>query len=69
MWIGIYLLAFPVLHGWQHIAILSPIFTIWLLMRVSGIPILEKMASKRWGDNPAYVAYQQNTALLIPFVY
>ena len=69
MWVGIYLLALPVLKGWQHIAILSPIFTAWLLMRLSGIPILERMANKRWGDNPAYVAYRDSTAVLVPYVY
>lgn len=69
LWVGIYLLSMPVLRGWQHVAILSPIFTAWLLMRLSGVPILERQAEKRWGESAAYQAYRGRTAVLVPFIY
>ena len=41
LWIGIALIAFPVLIGWQLVALISPIFVIFLLTRISGITMLE----------------------------
>ena len=41
LWIGIALIAFPVLIGWQLIALISPIFVIFLLTRISGVTMLE----------------------------
>ena len=38
IWVGVFLTAAPVLAGWQWVAILSPLFVILLLTRVSGIP-------------------------------
>ncbi|EGD77614.1 hypothetical protein PTSG_12778 [Salpingoeca rosetta] len=69
VWVGIYIASFSVLSGWQHVAVASPLFTVWLLTSVSGIPILERMANKRWGALPEYVAYRDSTAVLIPFVW
>ena len=68
LWVGIYLVALPALQGWEHVAILSPLFTIFLLSRVSGIPILERMADKRWGDQPQYKHYRATTPVLIPYL-
>ena len=42
LWVGIAIIALPVLHGWQWIALLSPVFVTILLTRVSGIPLLEE---------------------------
>lgn len=69
IWIGIYLMSLPVLRGWQHLALISPVFTAWLLIQLSGIPILERMADKKWGEMPNYQQYRDNTALLIPYVW
>ena len=66
---GIYLLSLPVLRGWNHIAVLSPVFTAYLLLRVSGIPILERMADKKWGGDADYQRYKAATAVLVPWVY
>ena len=35
-------------------------------LQVSGVPLLEKAAKKRWGDSPAYQAYLKRTRLLLP---
>ena len=66
LWIGIGLIAAPVLQGWQWIAMISPLFVTLLLTRVSGIPLLEKKADKKWGGQEEYEAYKKNTPVLIP---
>jgi steroid 5-alpha reductase family enzyme len=66
LWIGIAVIAIPVLQGWQWIAMISPIFVILLLTRVSGIPLLEKKADKKWGGQEDYEAYKKKTPVLIP---
>ncbi|MDE0509857.1 MAG: DUF1295 domain-containing protein, partial [Gammaproteobacteria bacterium] len=54
LWIGIAVIAFPALSGWQFITLISPVFVIFLLTRVSGINMLERAGKQRWGDNPDY---------------
>lgn len=66
IWVGVFLTAAPVLAGWQWVAILSPLFVILLLTRVSGIPLLEARAEKKWGDRADYIEYRENTPALIP---
>ena len=52
--------------GWQWLGILSPIFVYLLLTQVSGIPLLEARADKKWGDDPAYQVYKKKVSLLVP---
>jgi steroid 5-alpha reductase family enzyme len=66
IWVGVFLTAAPVLAGWQWVALLSPVFVILLLTRVSGIPLLEARAEEKWGDRADYVAYRDSTPALIP---
>jgi len=66
LWIGIALIAAPVLQGWQWIAMISPLFVTLLLTRVSGVPLLEKKADKKWGGQEEYEDYKKNTPVLIP---
>lgn len=66
IWVGVFITAAPVLAGWQWVAILSPLFVILLLTRVSGIPLLEARAEKKWGDRADYVEYRESTPALIP---
>ena len=67
LWIGIALIAFPVLIGWQLVALISPIFVIFLLTRISGITMLESRGYKKWKDDPAYIDYLERTSILVPF--
>ncbi|AUZ33795.1 hypothetical protein C3B78_04500 [Arthrobacter sp. PGP41] len=66
LWTGVLVIAVPVLEGWQWLALLSPVFVALLLIKGSGIPLLEKKADKKWGGDPAYEAYKKNTPILIP---
>ena len=66
LWIGITVIALPVLQGWQFITLISPIFIIFLLTQVSGVRLLELRGKKKWGDNEEYQRYIQSTSVLIP---
>lgn len=67
VWSGLYLfveLSLTPLNAF--IGLVSPAFIIVLLLFVSGIPILEKAADKRWGKDPAYQRYKKRTSILVP---
>jgi steroid 5-alpha reductase family enzyme len=66
LWIGIAIIALPILHGWQWVAMISPLFVTLLLTRVSGVPLLEKKADKKWGGREDYELYKKKTPVLIP---
>jgi len=66
LWLGIAVIAAPALSGWQYVTLVSPVFVYLLLTRVSGIPMLDRLAKKRWGDDPAYQAYRAATPALFP---
>ena len=65
LWAGIALISFSSLEGWGYISLISPIFTYWLLVFVSGIPQLDDSAEKKWGHLKAYQDYTKNTPKLI----
>lgn len=66
LWCGVALIALPALSGGQLVTLISPLFVYVLLTRISGIPMLESRAKKRWGDDPAYRAYKERTPVLVP---
>jgi steroid 5-alpha reductase family enzyme len=66
LWVGVAIIALPVLQGWQWVAMISPLFVTLLLTRVSGIPLLEKKADKKWGGQEDYESYKKKTPVLIP---
>ncbi len=66
LWVGVALVAAPVLQGWQYLTLLSPVFVILLIARISGIPLLEARAEEKWGQDADYIDYKKTTAVLIP---
>ena len=66
LWLGITLMAIPVLVGLQLITLISPIFVYILLTKISGVSMQEARAKKKWKDNEEYNDYLQNTPMLIP---
>ncbi len=66
LWIGVAIIALPILQGWQWVTLISPIFIILLLTRISGVPLLEKRADEKWGGQPEYEAYKAGTSVLVP---
>jgi len=65
LWTGMAIIAVPVLQGWQFATLISPIFVSFLLIKVSGIPMLEETADKRWGGQDDYEEYKRQTPVLI----
>ena len=66
LWSGRALAACPSLIGWQLVTMVSPVFVWALLIKISGAPMLEAKADRRFGNDPEYVAYKKATPLLIP---
>jgi steroid 5-alpha reductase family enzyme len=66
LWVGVAIVAVPVLTGWQYVTLVSPVFVAVLLVFVSGIPMLEKKADERWGGQADYEAYKRSTSVLVP---
>jgi len=65
LWIGVALIALPVLRGWQWVTMISPVFVYLLLTRVSGVPLLEARADEKWGGQPDYENYKARTPVLL----
>ena len=68
LWLGISIISFSSLAGWQLITLISPIFTYLLLVYVSGIRILDYNGNKKWGHLDSYKDYRKNTPRLIGFL-
>tara|TARA_B100000676_G_C18056691_1_gene834896 strand:+ start:908 stop:1789 length:882 start_codon:yes stop_codon:yes gene_type:complete len=66
LWFGIAVASLPALEGWGLLTLVSPVFVWALLTRVSGIPILETAADRRWGDRVDYQSYKARTPALFP---
>jgi len=66
LWFGVALIALPALSGWQLVTLVSPLFVTFLLIKVSGVRMLEEGAQKRWGTDPAYQQYLASTPVLVP---
>ena len=66
LWLGVAIIALPVLKGWALVTLISPVWVIIQLTVISGIPMLEKKADKKWGGQDDYEAYKASTPVLIP---
>ena len=60
MWWGIFLMAIP--SGYWYLSLLSPIVITLLIIKVTGVELLEK----KYKDNPEYQEYIQKTSSFIP---
>ncbi|MCD7452760.1 hypothetical protein HAX54_018062 [Datura stramonium] len=72
LWWGIFLASTPVLEGAEWLVVFGPVLISLLLLFVSGIPLLEASADKKFGNVAAYRAYKRKTSPLIllpPGVY
>jgi steroid 5-alpha reductase family enzyme len=69
MWLCISLLVISkdLKDGPMYSALVSPGFTMFLLLGVSGIPMVDASGWKRWGHLEEYKAYMKNTSVLIPW--
>lgn len=65
LWTGVAVVAVPILSGWRWVVLISPVFVYLLITRISGVPMLEKRADKRWGGEPDYERYKDRTPVLV----
>lgn len=63
LWWGLFLMALPVAWGWT--SIVAPLAMLYFLLRVTGIPLTEKLSLRKRGA--AYRAYQATTSAFIPW--
>lgn len=68
-WLGLWMFTVPYLRGFEYLSIISPVWIIILLVFISGIPLLQKNAAKKYGHLSAYQDYQEKVAKLIPFIW
>ncbi|GLT63552.1 hypothetical protein SLA2020_361100 [Shorea laevis] len=68
LWWGIFVTSSLVLEGAEWLVILGPIFLTLLLLFLSGIPLHEESADKKFGNVGAYRVYKKTTSPLIPLL-
>ena len=66
LWAGMAIMVLPALADLQHLTLISPLFVAALLLRISGVPMLERRADAKWGDQHDYERYKATTPVLIP---
>jgi len=66
MWIGICLSGSSCFQGATWLSWISPVTTYLLLLKVSGVPMLEAKGEKTWGEQPEYRWYMQQTPCIFP---
>ncbi|XP_072927964.1 uncharacterized protein [Hemitrygon akajei] len=66
-WIGLFISASSVMNEIEYISVFSLVIMWVFHAQTSGIPILEKEAMKKWGHDPAYLEYVNNTPSVWPF--
>lgn len=64
LWTGIACFGISCFTGLERVAWISPIFIYLLLTKLSGIPILDRRALEKWGDDVEYQKYRENTPAL-----
>ncbi|MDH5533596.1 MAG: DUF1295 domain-containing protein [Candidatus Pacebacteria bacterium] len=68
LWWGIFIFSTNFMSQGDYWTILGPLFITFLLLFVSGIPLLEKKYDKKYKGNKQYTKYRKNTSLLIPLI-
>ncbi|XP_047319952.1 uncharacterized protein LOC124923979 [Impatiens glandulifera] len=67
LWWGIFVTSTPELEGAEWLVVIGPIFLTLLLLFLSGMPLLEESADKKFGNVTEYRLYKSTTSPLIPF--
>jgi steroid 5-alpha reductase family enzyme len=65
LWFGIFVFCYS--YEVPLWTVIGPLWTTFLLLFVSGIPLLEASADKKYGNDSEYLQYKSNTSVLIPW--
>ena len=66
LWTGISFFGVSCFTGLERVAWISPIFIYILLTKISGTPILDRRSLEKWGHDPEYQKYRDETPALFP---
>lgn len=67
VWWGLFAVCASSFGGtWRWVALVGPLFITFLLLFLSGVPILEHSADQRYWSDPDYQTYKSSTSLLLP---
>ena len=64
LWTGIAIFGVACFEGLEMVSWISPVFVYLLLTKISGIPLLDRRALAKWGDDSEYQKYRENTPAL-----
>ena len=65
LWFGIFVFCYS--YEVPLWTVIGPLWTTFLLLFVSGIPLLEASADKKYENDSEYLRYKSNTSVLIPW--
>jgi hypothetical protein len=66
LWWGIFISCAVRLQGWTWFSIVGPVFISFLLLFVSGMPLLERGADRKYWKDEEYRTYVRRTSPLVP---
>lgn len=66
IWWGMGLASSAFFRSFEFLYLAGPLFITIMLRYVSGVPLLEKQADKKWGEQQEYREYRASTPLIIP---
>lgn len=66
-WWSVYFYCAPSL-SWslRLVSLISPLFSSFIILKLSGVPLLEKKNKLTYGSDPKYQSYVENTNMLVP---
>ena len=70
LWVGMAVISLSSLSGIEYVtAIVSPFFVYLLLVKLEGVPMLERIADERYGELSDYQEYKANTPVLMMKIF
>ena len=70
LWVGMAVISLSSLSGIEYVtAIVSPFFVYLLLVKLEGVPMLERIADERYGDLSDYQEYKAKTPVLMMKIF
>ena len=70
LWVGMAVISLSSLSGVEYVtAIVSPVFVYFLLVKLEGVPMLERIADERYGELSDYQEYKANTPVLMMKIF
>ena len=69
LWVGLFISASSTFEAKEYTSGISLIFVLYLLIKLTGISILERRNLRSWGDNARFMEYFRSTSRLIPWIY